>query len=105
MAEELDEIVALARKETVSRLRTLLVHLLKWKYQATNQINVSWKTTIDRERSDLELLLDSKNLRNYIAEEGYDRAPMDWRAARLETRCSFSAPHGIAFFHKFASGI
>jgi hypothetical protein len=33
LAEELDEIVALARKETVSRLRTLLAHLLKWKYQ------------------------------------------------------------------------
>ncbi len=29
LAEELDEIVALARKETVSRLRTALVHLLK----------------------------------------------------------------------------
>jgi len=81
LAEELDEIVALARKETVSRLRTVLMHLLKWKYQRTNRNEVSWKSSIDRERSDLELLLDSGNLRNYLSGEGYERA---YRLARRE---------------------
>ncbi len=66
LAEELDEIVALARKETVSRLRTVLVHLLKWKYQTKRRDERSWKTTIVRERLDLSLLLESKNLHNYM---------------------------------------
>jgi|SRR5208283_4297659 len=82
LAEELDEIVALAKKETVSRLRTVLMHLLKWKYQAINRGEDSWKATIDRERSDLEILLNSsKNLRNYLSTEGYALA---YKLARRE---------------------
>src|SRR5256885_9271141 len=63
LAEELDEIVALARKETVSRVRTLLAHLLKWAYQTDNRGENSWHTTIVRERLELALLLESRNLR------------------------------------------
>jgi hypothetical protein len=79
LAEELDEIVALARKETVSHFRNLLAHLLKWKYQNTNRAEHSWHNTIVRARLDLSLLLDSKNLRNYVAEKGYALA---YRQAR-----------------------
>ena len=82
LAEELDEIVALARKETVSRLRTVLMHLLKWKYQTASRDEVSWRVTIDRERSDLDLLLESKNLRHYLRQKGFERA---YQLARRET--------------------
>lgn len=79
LAEELDEIVALARKETVSRLRTVLVHLLKWKYQTKRRDVRSWKTTIVKERLDLSLLLESKDLRNYMLHKGH---ALSYRQAR-----------------------
>jgi Domain of unknown function DUF29 len=81
LAEELDEIVALARKETVSRLRTVLVHLLKWKYQTKRRDERSWKTTIVRERLDLSLLLESKNLRSYMLHKGHALAYHQARSA------------------------
>jgi Domain of unknown function DUF29 len=71
LAEELDEVVALARKETVSRLRTVLTHLLKWKYQTEGRDEQSWRSTIVRERLDLSILLQSTNLRNYLTSDGY----------------------------------
>ena len=75
LAEELDEIVALARKETVSRLRTLLAHLLKWKYQTQARNERSWRSTIVEQRQELRLLLeDSRNLQNYLVEKGYAKA-------------------------------
>jgi hypothetical protein len=79
LAEELEEIVALARKEVVSGLRTVLMHLLKWKYQTTARNEVSWQSTIVRERLELELLLGSQNLRKYLSAEGYALA---YRQAR-----------------------
>lgn len=75
LAEELDEIVALARKETVSRLRILLAHLLKWKYQTEARDKNSWRNTIVEQRQELVLLLeDSRSLQNYLAEKGYAKA-------------------------------
>lgn len=75
LAEELDEIVALARKETVSRTSTVLTHLLKWKYQTHYRNEGSWENSIARERFELSLLLESKNLLNYLkGEGGYEKA-------------------------------
>jgi hypothetical protein len=81
LAEELDEIVALARTEVVSRLRNVLAHLLKWKYQASRRDEDSWRNTIVRERLDLALLLESKNLRNYVKDTGYALAYQQARKA------------------------
>jgi hypothetical protein len=81
LAEELDEVVALARKETVSRLRTVLTHLLKWKYQTERRDEQSWRSTIVRERLDLSILLQSKNLRNYLTNDGY---PLAYHQARQQ---------------------
>jgi Domain of unknown function DUF29 len=91
LAEELDEIVALARTEVVSRVRNLLAHLLKWKYQPSRRDEDSWRNTIVRERLDLALLLESKNLRNYLKDTGYALAYQQARKAagnemRLERR-------------------
>src|SRR3974390_66456 len=80
LAEELDEIVALARNEVTSRLAMVLSHLLKWKYQATKRDGHSWRVTIVRERLELSrLLLGSRNLRNYVAEESLGAAYNDAR--------------------------
>ncbi len=81
LAEELDEIVALARTEVVSRLRNVLSHLLKWKYQGARRAEDSWRNTIVRERLDLALLLESKNLRNYLNDTGYALAYQQARKA------------------------
>ncbi len=74
LAEELDETVAIARKEVVSRFRTLLAHLLKWKYQSEKRDESSWRTTIVNQRQDLSLLLESQNLGNYLEQVGYAKA-------------------------------
>ncbi len=53
------------RRELVSHLRTLLAHLLKWKYQTERRSESSWRTSIARSRQDLsEVLDDSATLRN-----------------------------------------
>jgi Domain of unknown function DUF29 len=79
LAEELDEIVALARKEVVSRCSQVLAHLLKWEFQNTRRDEASWKSTIIRERLVLVDLLQSANLRNYMHAEGFTRAYDDAR--------------------------
>jgi hypothetical protein len=79
LAEELDEIVALARKEAISRLRTVLSHLLKWRYQAAGRNETSWRITLNRERAELGLLLESRNLYNHIVDKGFERAYGDAR--------------------------
>ena len=92
LAEELEEIVALARKEAVSRLRTVLMHLLKWKYQTSARNEASWQSSIVRERLELELLLASQNLRNYLDADGYALAYRQARrAAGIEMRLERAA--------------
>jgi hypothetical protein len=79
LAEELDEIVALARSEVVSRCSQILAHLLKWEFQTTSRDENSWKSTIIRERVRLGDLLRSRNLRNYMDKEGFAKAYQDAR--------------------------
>jgi hypothetical protein len=55
------------RREVVSRLRTLLFHLLKWDHQHRKRSR-SWKVTTNTQRDDLHDLLDSKTLRNHAIE-------------------------------------
>jgi uncharacterized protein DUF29 len=81
LAEELDEIVALARKETVSRLRTVLVHLLKWKYETKRRDERSLENYDSQRALDLSLLLESKNLRNYMLHKGHALAYRQARSA------------------------
>jgi len=75
LAEELDEIVALARSQVVNRCAQILAHLLKWEFQTARRDENSWSSTIIRERVIVgDLLRSSKNLRNYMREEGYSQA-------------------------------
>jgi hypothetical protein len=64
------------RREVVSRLRTLLTHLLKWEHQPENRSN-SWRGTIRTQRSELQELLESGTLRQHaedVLEKAYRQA-------------------------------
>lgn len=58
LIEELQAMSGRERRELISRLRVLLMHLLKWQYQPNYPIKTSWQTTINNQRDDLNLLLE-----------------------------------------------
>ncbi len=77
LIEEISDIGRNNRREVFSRLKVLLMHLLKWKYQPENRTN-SWTNTIDEQREQLELILkDSPSLKPYLGDifsECYEKA-------------------------------
>lgn len=80
LAEEIDSLGRNNKNEIRHRLRTLLKHLLKWKYQSERRCH-SWQTTIGEQRTHIEgVIEDSPSLHRTPAER-YDWA---WRAARRE---------------------
>jgi hypothetical protein len=51
------------KRELLSRLAVLVMHVLKWQYQSQRRCH-SWITTINTQRMDIELLLkDSPSLK------------------------------------------
>jgi hypothetical protein len=85
LIEEISDMGRNNRREVFSRLKVLLMHLLKWKYQPEKRTN-SWTNTIDEQREQLELIFqDSPSLKPYLGEilsECYQKAV---RAAVNET--------------------
>jgi hypothetical protein len=76
LSEYLLDMAERDRREVFSRLRTLLVHLLKWDYQPRKRSR-SWKVTIMNQRDDLRDELESKTLKNHALEvlpKAYARA-------------------------------
>jgi len=72
------------KREVLSRLMILLVHLLKWEHQPQLRTK-SWEATIFHQRQELQDLLESGTLRNYgreILAKAYERAI---KQAALET--------------------
>jgi hypothetical protein len=68
LADEVESLGKRDRREIVSRLATIVTHLLKTKYQPEKQTR-SWQNTIDRERRELDLLLaDSPSLKAQLPE-------------------------------------
>ena len=56
------------KRELISRLKVLLVHLLKWRFQPAGRGN-SWRLTIAEQRRDVaEHLNDNPSLRTRLAE-------------------------------------
>ena len=64
LQEYLSDMAKRDRREVYSRLVVLLTHLLKWEHQAEMQTG-SWRATINHQRLELRLLLDSKTLKNH----------------------------------------
>ena len=63
IAQELEYMGKSQFREVFSRLRVILIHLLKWKYQQEKR-TTSWKPTIREQRDELNSIFgDSKTLR------------------------------------------
>ena len=89
------------KREVLSRLTKLLVHLLKSEHQTERRSN-SWRATIASQRNELKDLLESKTLLNHAAQvlgKAYGRAV---KQAALEAgfdeqlfpaECPFSLNH------------
>jgi hypothetical protein len=66
LAEEIESLGKSDRRQVRSGLKVILVHLLKWRYQTKRRSN-SWKTTINSQRYELEMVLAvSPSLRRQI---------------------------------------
>lgn len=80
LAEEIESLGRNSRNEIRNRLRTLIVHLLKWQHQPSLRSH-SWQTTISEQRTHIEgLIEDSPSLAAAPAE----RYGWAWGAARRE---------------------
>lgn len=77
LIEELEAMGTSQRNEVISRLKVLLMHLLKWQFQAAHRSR-SWRNTINVQRWDLEAVLeDNPSLRRELPEciaKAYPRA-------------------------------
>jgi hypothetical protein len=68
LAEEVGDLGISVKREIASRLKVLLIHLLKWQFQPAGRSS-SWKATIVDQRSELlDELAESPSLRRYPAE-------------------------------------
>lgn len=68
LAEEVESMGRSEKREISSRLRTILIHLLKWLYcpDLRERCENDWRTTIRTQRNDLaDELEDSPSLRGY----------------------------------------
>lgn len=69
LVDELEAMAKSEKRELLNRLSVLLMHLLKWQYQAPKRTR-SWRNTITTQRMDLlDLLDDSPSLRPYLTEK------------------------------------
>ncbi|MBM4068378.1 MAG: DUF29 domain-containing protein [Planctomycetes bacterium] len=84
LSEYLSDMARRDKREVLSRLTTLLAHLLKWEQQPEKRTR-SWAATIANQRDELADLLESKTLLKHAAEalpKAYGRAV---KQAALET--------------------
>jgi hypothetical protein len=68
LAEEIESLGRSQRRELRSRLTAILEHLLKLEHSPAPDPRHGWMDTVERERSEIELLLeDSPSLRREVA--------------------------------------
>ena len=80
IAEEIESMGRSEKRELVSRLTVLLLHLLKWQFQPGLR-GASWETTIKVQRITLaDHLVDNPSLKPHLAEA----VASAYRVARLE---------------------
>ena len=85
LAEEIEDMGKSLRREWKSRLKVLIVHLLKWVFQPELR-GISWQLTIQEQRDQLhELLADNPSLKNQM-KTSLDRTyPRAVKRTALET--------------------
>ena len=90
LIEEVETMGRSEKRELASRLTVLLVHLLKWRYQAFRR-GTSWELTIKNQRIDLhDVIVDNPSLRPQLAaiiEMAYQKARL---IAAKETKITLS---------------
>jgi hypothetical protein len=85
LVEELEAEVGNYKREIKRRLRVLLAHLLKWKYQP-DQRSSSWRGTIRVQRIDIaDVLDDNPSLRPGVQQAIRDAYPQAAKLAADET--------------------
>ncbi len=85
IAEELESMAKRDKRELLNRLKVLLMHLLKWQFQADKR-TISWKSTINEQREQVYLVLvDSPSLKYQLTERLQDAYRLALRAAINET--------------------
>lgn len=90
LIEELRAAMVKERRELASRLRILLMHLLKCQFQH-HRISGSWLGTLTEQRSEIETLLaDSPSLRTTVMQVADKVYPVAARLAAHETRLAIS---------------
>jgi hypothetical protein len=92
IAEEIESLGKSEKRELVSRLRVLLLHLLKWRFQPSRR-SASWEGSIVNTRDELEEhLRDNPSLKSQIAdalEVAYRRAVVDAATETTLKKTSF----------------
>ena len=85
---ELDDIVRNHRRELTSRLRILIMHLLKCEFQPDRKSS-SWVATLATQRAEIELLLDQNPcMKPQVADAAQHAYPIAVRVAAKETGLS-----------------
>lgn len=88
LAEEVDALGITLKRELRSRLATILMHLLKLRFQP-ERATESWQATIRRERREIALLLeDSPSLRSILPE----RCAAAYKLARQDAAAETQLP-------------
>jgi Domain of unknown function DUF29 len=89
VAEEIESLGRSERSEIRSRLKVLLVHLLKWRHQPDQQ-RKSWTASIDEARHRIALIIeDSPSLKAFPGEglaDAYESALRDRDINYLDSR-------------------
>ncbi len=68
IAEEIESMGKTEKRELISRLKVLLMHLLKWQYQPVGR-SVSWQLTIKEQRREVARhLADNPSLKARLSE-------------------------------------
>ena len=85
LIEEVEAMAGRDRREIRSRLRVLLIHLLKWDRQPDKR-TPSWLSTLNTQRAEIEDILDqSPSLRGTLGESVAKAFPSAVRGASLQT--------------------
>jgi hypothetical protein len=88
IAEEIATLGASERRELESRLKVLLLHLLKWQYQPQNR-SAGWIGSIDEQRDQIDTLLrQSPSIKRLVPEYVDYAYPKARRSALHETGLS-----------------